>query len=249
MCFLVKASPGPPIPFFFTSLSLETIGEFVFVYFSLHCCYPPTANKKTLRLSCPDMSFVAPLRRQLPRLSRQTPIARTLLTPLRSLQIPQSYTPQPRKLTTTATNMSYSNTDTGDKPADPYTHKNKEEPSSLKEKVGDLVTFVEKSKFCMMTTRIASSGLLVSRCMALAAKVGIYTFYPTFSRSNSYDRKETALTSSSTLTASLERPTTSNPTTTSTLPSSSHQASGPPSPARQRSRPTARRSASTTLPA
>ena len=66
--------------------------------------------------------------------------------------------------------MSYSNTDTGSKTADPYTAKNKEEPS-LKEKVGDLITFVEKSKFCMMTTRIAESGLLVSRCMALAAKV------------------------------------------------------------------------------
>lgn len=71
--------------------------------------------------------------------------------------------------------MSYSNTDTGSKPADPYTEKNKEEPSTLKEKVGDLISFVEKSKFCMMTTRIASSGLLVSRCMALAAKVSVFT--------------------------------------------------------------------------
>ncbi|KAI9666471.1 MAG: hypothetical protein M1821_004407 [Bathelium mastoideum] len=67
--------------------------------------------------------------------------------------------------------MSFSNTDTGDKPADPYTQKNLQDPS-LKEKVEDLVSFVEKSKFCMMTTRIASSGLLVSRCMALAAKEG-----------------------------------------------------------------------------
>jgi len=67
--------------------------------------------------------------------------------------------------------MSYSNTDTGDKPADPYTAKNLDQPDTLKEKVEDLITFVEKAKFCMMTTRIASSGLLVSRCMALAAKV------------------------------------------------------------------------------
>ncbi|MCJ1398223.1 BLI-3 blue-light-inducible Bli-3 protein [Xylographa trunciseda] len=67
--------------------------------------------------------------------------------------------------------MSFSNTDTGDKPADPYKEQNKNEPS-LKEKVQDLVAFMEKCKFAMMTTRIGSSGLLVSRCMALAAKEG-----------------------------------------------------------------------------
>lgn len=54
--------------------------------------------------------------------------------------------------------------------SDPYVAKNKEEPE-LKEKISDLVAFVEKSKFCMMTTRIEESGLLVSRCMALAGKV------------------------------------------------------------------------------
>lgn len=66
--------------------------------------------------------------------------------------------------------MSYSNTDTGDKQADPYTAKNKEDPST-KEKVDDLIEFVTKSKFCMMTTRIDPPGLLVSRCMAVAGKV------------------------------------------------------------------------------
>jgi general stress protein 26 len=65
--------------------------------------------------------------------------------------------------------MSFSNTDTGSKPADPYKAKNLEDVP-LKEKVEDLVAFIEKCKFCMMTTRIADSGLLVSRCMALAAK-------------------------------------------------------------------------------
>ncbi|KAF2839487.1 hypothetical protein M501DRAFT_953008 [Patellaria atrata CBS 101060] len=67
--------------------------------------------------------------------------------------------------------MSYSNTDTGGKTADPYTQKNLQDPP-LKEKVEDLIRFVEKSKFCLMTTRIADSGLLVSRCMALAAQEG-----------------------------------------------------------------------------
>lgn len=71
--------------------------------------------------------------------------------------------------------MSFSNTDTGNKPADPYTQKNLEQHSPLEEKIGDLIHFVEKSKYCMMTTRIASSGLLVSRCMALAAKVSQLT--------------------------------------------------------------------------
>ncbi|KAL8701429.1 MAG: hypothetical protein Q9201_004913 [Fulgogasparrea decipioides] len=67
--------------------------------------------------------------------------------------------------------MSFSNADTGDKPADPYKAVNKTEPE-LKEKVEDLVSFIESCKFGMMTTRIESSGLLVSRCMALAAKEG-----------------------------------------------------------------------------
>ena len=65
--------------------------------------------------------------------------------------------------------MSYSNTDTGSKPADPFKDKNQEEPS-LQEKVDDLVAFEDKCKFCMMTTK-TSDGLLASRCMALAAKV------------------------------------------------------------------------------
>ncbi|KAL6715207.1 BLI-3 blue-light-inducible Bli-3 protein [Lecanora helva] len=66
--------------------------------------------------------------------------------------------------------MSFSNTEVpGDKPADPYKAVNKSEPE-LKEKVQDLVSFIESCKFGMMTTRIGSSGLLTSRCMALAAK-------------------------------------------------------------------------------
>jgi len=65
--------------------------------------------------------------------------------------------------------MSFSNADTGNKPSDPYTQKNLDN-ASLEEKINDLVNFAEKQKFCMMTTRIADSGLLVSRCMALAAK-------------------------------------------------------------------------------
>ncbi|KAL8684411.1 MAG: hypothetical protein Q9218_008306 [Villophora microphyllina] len=67
--------------------------------------------------------------------------------------------------------MSFSNTDTGDKPADPYKAVNKTDPE-LKEKIDDLVNFIETCKYGMMTTRIASSGLLVSRCMALANKEG-----------------------------------------------------------------------------
>jgi len=67
--------------------------------------------------------------------------------------------------------MSFSNADTGSQPSDPYKQKNIDD-ASLKDKVEDLVSFAEKCKFCMMTTRIADSGLLVSRCMALAAKEG-----------------------------------------------------------------------------
>ena len=67
--------------------------------------------------------------------------------------------------------MSFSNADTGSKPADPYKAKNAEE-TATKEKVDGLVEFITACKFGMMTTRIESTGLLVSRCMALAAKVG-----------------------------------------------------------------------------
>ncbi|KAI9855441.1 MAG: BLI-3 blue-light-inducible Bli-3 protein [Vezdaea acicularis] len=63
----------------------------------------------------------------------------------------------------------FSNTSTGGKSADPYKAKNLDEPN-IKEKVTDLITFIESSKFGMMTTRQDSTGLLVSRCMALAAK-------------------------------------------------------------------------------
>ncbi|GIZ48433.1 hypothetical protein CKM354_001149300 [Cercospora kikuchii] len=66
--------------------------------------------------------------------------------------------------------MSFSNTNTGSKDADPYTSKNQQEPS-LKEKVEDLKTFIDKNKFCLLTTK-NTEGLLVSRAMALAAKEG-----------------------------------------------------------------------------
>jgi hypothetical protein len=65
--------------------------------------------------------------------------------------------------------MSFSNADTGSKTADPYTAKNSQDPS-LKEKVQDFTTFVDKTKFCLLTTK-SSDGLLVSRAMAVAAKV------------------------------------------------------------------------------
>jgi hypothetical protein len=65
--------------------------------------------------------------------------------------------------------MSFSNTDTGSKPADPYTAKNKDEVP-LKEKVEDLIHFADKQKFCLLTT-ITPEGQVATRCMALAGKV------------------------------------------------------------------------------
>ncbi|KAI9823978.1 MAG: hypothetical protein M1826_007571 [Phylliscum demangeonii] len=61
----------------------------------------------------------------------------------------------------------FSNTDTGAKPADPYKEKNIDH-ASVKEKVEDLAAFVKGCKYGMMTTRQGKTGLLVSRCMALA---------------------------------------------------------------------------------
>ncbi|KAI9759768.1 MAG: BLI-3 blue-light-inducible Bli-3 protein [Candelina submexicana] len=66
---------------------------------------------------------------------------------------------------------SFSNASTGDKPADPYKAKNADQ-APLSESIEDLTNFIDKCKFGMMTTRIESSGLLVSRCMAIAAKEG-----------------------------------------------------------------------------
>ena len=64
---------------------------------------------------------------------------------------------------------SFSNANTGDKTADPYTAKNQETQSSA-DKVKELSAFVDKCKFCMMTTT-SKEGVLASRCMALADKV------------------------------------------------------------------------------
>jgi hypothetical protein len=66
--------------------------------------------------------------------------------------------------------MSFSNANTGDAPADPYKQANSEE-APLQTKIEDLVNFIKKEKFGMMTTRGSGSGNLVSRCMALAATV------------------------------------------------------------------------------
>lgn len=65
---------------------------------------------------------------------------------------------------------SFSNTDTGSKPADPYTAANKDEPG-VEQKFTALDKFISSRKFGMMTTRDPSSGKLISRCMAVAAKV------------------------------------------------------------------------------
>ena len=66
--------------------------------------------------------------------------------------------------------MSYSNTDTGDKPSDPYSAKAKDDVP-LKEKLEELTGFVKNCKFGMMTTRIGETGQMTSRAMALAATV------------------------------------------------------------------------------
>ncbi|PUU79927.1 hypothetical protein B9Z19DRAFT_977072 [Tuber borchii] len=64
----------------------------------------------------------------------------------------------------------YSTTDTRDKPADPYKEVNSDVDVPIKEKVEDLIAFVEGVKLGMMTTRQSQSGLLVSRCMSLVAR-------------------------------------------------------------------------------
>ncbi|KAK6512684.1 hypothetical protein TWF506_008859 [Arthrobotrys conoides] len=57
---------------------------------------------------------------------------------------------------------------TNDKPVDPYKEKNLDTETSVEGKVNGLIEFVTKCKFGMMTTRDSASGMLVSRCMAIA---------------------------------------------------------------------------------
>lgn len=121
--------------------------------------------------------------------------------------------------------MSYSNTDTGDKPADPYKAKNLDEPS-LKEKVEALSTFISNSKFGMLTTRIEGSKLLTSRAMGVAAQVGFifppcthWSIFNADPNSSVLCRKLAASISSSTPTQNQARPTTSKPTLRSMSPS------------------------------
>jgi hypothetical protein len=73
----------------------------------------------------------------------------------------------------------FSNTNTGDKQADPYTSKQLDS-TSLTEKVEDLLHFVESTKYCMLTTQTADSDLLASRAMALAAKVRLSLHSPSY---------------------------------------------------------------------
>lgn len=92
-----------------------------------------------------------------------------------TLQHQQNQRPYSSKMTSTHANNAggtYSTTDI--KNADPYKQKNLDSETCLKEKVEDLVSFIEGLKFGMMTTRQKESGLLVSRCMAVAARVGFY---------------------------------------------------------------------------
>jgi len=56
-----------------------------------------------------------------------------------------------------------------DKATDPYKAKNLDTEASVEEKVLGLIKFSEDCKFGLMTTRDAASGMLVSRCMAVAA--------------------------------------------------------------------------------
>lgn len=109
--------------------------------------------------------------------------------------------------------MSFSNTDTGSKPADPYTAKNKDE-TSVKEKVEDLNAFIDASKFGMMTTK-DNDGKLVSRCMAVAGKVDSRIIKCLSSYIN--PRRKMELISSSTQTPNPERRTIFKQTTKSTF--------------------------------
>jgi general stress protein 26 len=63
------------------------------------------------------------------------------------------------------------NTSAGNKNLDPYKAKSHEDPP-LAQKIEDLVAFITKMKYGMLTTKMSTDAdLLESRCMALAGKV------------------------------------------------------------------------------
>lgn len=96
------------------------------------------------------------------------------LFPQHTVSIKSSLTPHPIPSTTAtmSTNNAGSNTTSSGAPAtDPYKAKNADNDVSLEEKVEALVKFAQANKFGMMTTRDAETGMLVSRCMAIAASV------------------------------------------------------------------------------
>ncbi|KAK3390074.1 blue light-inducible protein [Podospora didyma] len=67
--------------------------------------------------------------------------------------------------------QTFSNASNAGKNADPYKAANMETDVTIAQKIEDLSEFMSNCKFCIMTTRDSnSSGNLVSRCMALAAK-------------------------------------------------------------------------------
>ncbi len=154
------------------SLSLKR-GKHCTVY-SPHCIvqFSPWEMRIFASLSTLSKPLIAP-----PSTSSSILACSVLIKPASRLSHPATRTHLQlshhiRQLSSTPySKMSFSNTDVpGDKPADPYKATNLTNPD-LKEKVQDLVSFIEACKFGMMTTRIESSGLLTSRCMALAAKV------------------------------------------------------------------------------
>ncbi len=133
----------------------------------------------SLRLHCVSRSTPQILRIMRPTLSRRlirlTPFSTPTksVRPLTSVHL-RANTPQSKNFSSSS--MSFSNTNTGDKPADPYKTKNQDEPST-KDKIEGLSNFITLCKFGMMTTRDAASGSLVSSCMALTDKVLLSNAY------------------------------------------------------------------------
>lgn len=64
--------------------------------------------------------------------------------------------------------MSFSNTSTGDAPADPYTKANADTSVEGPQKFQEFTDLITTSKYGMMTTKQSGSSRLVSRSMALA---------------------------------------------------------------------------------
>jgi len=84
------------------------------------------------------------------------------------------------------TSTGYLHTGTGSKPPNPCPEASPDN-TFLKERIDELIQFIDGHHFCLMTTRQKNTEYLVSRCMAVTAREGIDLLFYTDTASGKTD--------------------------------------------------------------